>query len=100
MVKDSLVEQIMATAVEMADAGRLLAAASGRNECRPRGEDETDDCTSTSVLRAVLAGDGDGGARALARVHRLALAAGVALRAARPRAASRGGSCGRGRSCN
>ncbi len=59
MVKDSLVEQIMATAVEMADAGRLLSAASGRNECRPRGKDETDDCTSTSVLRAVLAGDGE-----------------------------------------
>jgi hypothetical protein len=60
MVKDSLVEQIMATAVEMADAGRLLSAASGRNEIRPRGEDDTDDCTATSVLRAVLAGDGAG----------------------------------------
>ena len=59
MVKDSLVEQIMATAVEMADAGRLLSAASGRNECRPRGKDDTDDCTSTSVLRAVLSGDGE-----------------------------------------
>ena len=60
MIKDSLLEQIMATAVETADAGRLLSAASGRNECRPRGEDDTDDCTSTSVLRAVLRGDGAG----------------------------------------
>ncbi len=60
MVKDSLVEQIIATAVEMADAARLLAAASGRNECRPRGKDESDDSTATSVLRAVLAGDGAG----------------------------------------
>lgn len=58
MVKDTLVEQIMATAVEMADAARLLAAAAGRDFGRPHGEDEADDRTSINVLRAVLAGDG------------------------------------------
>ncbi|MGD9635938.1 MAG: hypothetical protein AB7U97_21840, partial [Pirellulales bacterium] len=58
MVKDTLVEQIMSTAVEMADAGRLLAAAAGRNIGRPHGEDEADDHTSINVLRSVLAGDG------------------------------------------
>jgi hypothetical protein len=60
MMKDSLMEQVMATAVEMADAGRLLSAAAGRNEVRPRSQDESDDATATSVLRAVLAGDGVG----------------------------------------
>jgi hypothetical protein len=58
MVKDSILEQLMATAVEMADAARLLSAASGRNISRPHREDEADDCTSINVLRAVLAGDG------------------------------------------
>jgi hypothetical protein len=57
MVKDSLMEQIMATAVEISDAARLLSAASGRNDCRPHGTNDTDDSTSTSVLRAVLRGD-------------------------------------------
>lgn len=59
MVKDTLVEQIMATAVEMADAARLLSAAAGRNISRPHSEDEADDNTSINVLRAVLAGDGN-----------------------------------------
>jgi len=57
MVKDSLMEQIMTTAVEISDAGRLLSAAAGRNECGPRRLNDADDSTSTSVLRAVLRGD-------------------------------------------
>ncbi len=58
MMKDSLVEQIMATAVEMADAAQLLSAAAGRHEPRPDSAAITDDGASIHVLRAVLAGDG------------------------------------------
>jgi hypothetical protein len=58
MIKDSLLEQIVATAVETADAERLLAAASGRAESGPGGVDARDTRAAFDVLRAVLAGDG------------------------------------------
>jgi hypothetical protein len=60
MIKDSLVEQVISTAVEMADTSRLLAAASGRTEFGAHSEPGLDVRTSIDVLRSVLAGDADG----------------------------------------
>lgn len=58
MIRDSLLEQIIATCVETATAGRLILAASSPNE---NGADkdkcEVDDGASVDVLRGVLAGD-------------------------------------------
>jgi hypothetical protein len=53
MVKDSLLEQAVATAVETGDARRWLAAASGRAE----GADPRESTSALAVLRAILAGD-------------------------------------------
>lgn len=60
MVKDSLVEQIMATAVEMSDAARLLAAASGSGVTASATDDGAGERAATNVLRAVLSGSGAG----------------------------------------
>jgi hypothetical protein len=54
MIKDSLLEHVISTCVETADAGRLILAA------LPPGSDEgceTDDRLAVKVLRGVLAGD-------------------------------------------
>src|SRR5262249_20035865 len=58
MVKDSLLEQIISTAVETADVGRLLAAASGRATAASGGKYSLNAPPSVDLLRAVLAGDG------------------------------------------
>jgi len=58
VMKDSLLEQIIATCVDMSDAGRLLRAAAG-----PRPSDEaptTSIARTIEVLRSVLTGDADG----------------------------------------
>ena len=58
VMKDSLLEQIIATCVDMSDAGRLLRAAAG-----PRPSDEaptTSIARTIEVLRSVLMGDADG----------------------------------------
>jgi hypothetical protein len=58
MIKDSLLEQVIATCVQTADAGRLLCAASGQAmECVAEAERGLDVCASLGVLRGVLAGD-------------------------------------------
>src|SRR3954451_17011896 len=62
MIKDSLLEQIIATCVETASAGRLIAAAStmmSTESAHTQGECAVDDGTSVDVLRGVLAGDID-----------------------------------------
>jgi hypothetical protein len=54
MIKDSLLEHVISTCVETADAGRLILAA------LPQGSDEAcdnDDRLAVKVLRGVLAGD-------------------------------------------
>ncbi|MCA9240254.1 MAG: hypothetical protein KDA37_08645, partial [Planctomycetales bacterium] len=57
VVKDSLLEQIMTTCVEMSDAGRLLRAAAGAAEVDPAASDIA---RTIAVLRAVLSGDTPG----------------------------------------
>ncbi|MEM6798048.1 MAG: hypothetical protein AAF589_00910 [Planctomycetota bacterium] len=61
VIKDSLLEQIIATCVEMSDAGRLLRAAAASS---PTGADTPAPTTSIArtieLLRSVLAGDADG----------------------------------------
>jgi len=60
MVKDSLLEHIIATCVETAGAGRLILAASSEADIGPGGvedECEIDEGTSVNVLRGVLAGN-------------------------------------------
>jgi hypothetical protein len=58
MIKDSLLEQIMATSVETADAGRLILAASRSPDEQPTDEDcAIDDGALIAVLRGVLYGD-------------------------------------------
>ncbi len=60
MIKDTLLEQIIATCVQTADAGRLLCATSGEAaECVANAERGLDVCGSLGVLRGVLAGDAD-----------------------------------------
>jgi hypothetical protein len=62
MIKDSLVEHIIATCVETASAGRLIAAASTIAEpasANLQSECDVDDGASVDVLRGVLAGDVD-----------------------------------------
>jgi hypothetical protein len=60
MIKDSLLEQIIATCVETADAGRLLLAASHpAEEPLPHSHCTASNDPSVAVLRAVLAGDAD-----------------------------------------
>jgi hypothetical protein len=60
MIKDTLLEQIIATCVQTADAGRLLSATSGEAaECVADAERGLDVCGSLGVLRGVLAGDAD-----------------------------------------
>jgi hypothetical protein len=64
MIKDSLLEQIISTCVETADAGRLLLAASGQSLAGVDDrEREFDTGASVEVLRAVLAGDAETVAR-------------------------------------
>jgi hypothetical protein len=57
MIKDSLLEQVVVTAVETADAMRLLSAASGQARSEPAGSHARDTWATFDVLRAVLAGD-------------------------------------------
>lgn len=59
MIKDSLLDHIISTAVEMAGADQLLAAASGHEACPDRGPEAGHACRSVQLLRAVLAGDAD-----------------------------------------
>ena len=58
MIKDSLVEQIIATCVETADASRLILATSGAGKVGKRGAKcQLTSGGSVDVLRGVLAGD-------------------------------------------
>lgn len=57
VVKDSLLEQIITTCVEMSDAGRLLRAAASSKELDPAASDHA---RAIGVLRAVLSGDAQG----------------------------------------
>ncbi len=57
VLKDTLLEQIITTCVEMSDAGRLLRAAAGAREADPAASDIA---RAIAVLRAVLAGDAAG----------------------------------------
>lgn len=58
MIKDSLLEHIIGTCVETANAGRLILAASSCNDDSSKGEQcEVDDGASVGVLRGLLAGD-------------------------------------------
>ena len=60
MIKDSLLEQIIATCVETADAGRLLlAAAHAAQESVHGSQCAAADGPSVKVLRGVLAGDAE-----------------------------------------
>ena len=59
MIKDSLLEQIISTAVETADAGRLLRAACGSAEAAPPTKNPLDAPCAIDVLRAVLSGNRD-----------------------------------------
>ncbi|TWT37309.1 hypothetical protein KOR34_22570 [Posidoniimonas corsicana] len=56
VIKDSLLEQIITTCVEMSDAGRLLRAAAGHGDLDP---ESSDIARTIAVLRAVLGGDAD-----------------------------------------
>lgn len=58
VVKDSLLEQIMATSVEMSDAARLLRAASA-DRAAP-GASETPIGRTIELIRSVLVGDSEG----------------------------------------
>lgn len=53
VIKDSLLEKIIVTCVEMSDAGRLLRAATARRT----DSGESDIARAIAVLRAVLSGD-------------------------------------------
>jgi hypothetical protein len=57
MVKDSLLEQIISTSVETADAGRLLRAACGSCGATSSATNPVDAPCSIDVLRAVLSGE-------------------------------------------
>lgn len=59
MIKDSLLEHIIATCVETLSAGRMILAASSQGDESKTGASEckVDDGASTDVLRGVLAGD-------------------------------------------
>jgi hypothetical protein len=58
MIKDSLLEHILATCVETASAGRMILAASGNSPDGPaESECHIDDGASVDVLRGALAGD-------------------------------------------
>jgi hypothetical protein len=59
MIKESLLEQIITTAVETADAARLLRAACGRKAALPASANSLDAPASIDVLQAVLAGNRD-----------------------------------------
>lgn len=60
MVKDSLLEQLISTGVEMATAGRFMrAAASMGHEFAGHQGSQALDGASAAVLRGVMAGDGD-----------------------------------------
>ncbi len=56
MVKESLLEQIVTTCVETADAGRLLCAASRVADALGEGESEAYEAAPIALLEAVLAG--------------------------------------------
>ncbi len=59
--KESLVQKIITTSVETADAARLLAAAGCESTCDPvEAFSEPLDRSSNNVLRAILAGDAKG----------------------------------------
>jgi hypothetical protein len=59
MIKDSVLEQIISTCVETADAGRLLLAASGKSQLLVENRVPAfDNGLAVEVLRAVLSGDG------------------------------------------
>ncbi|HEY4235185.1 MAG TPA: hypothetical protein VGM76_17270, partial [Lacipirellulaceae bacterium] len=59
MIKDSLLELIISTAVETADAGRLLRAACGSVVEAASTKNSLDAPSSIDVLRAVLSGNRD-----------------------------------------
>jgi hypothetical protein len=60
MIKDSLLEQIVSTCVEMADAGRMAMAASGGDGADNGGvRCDLSEGRSVDVLRGVLAGDAE-----------------------------------------
>lgn len=71
MVKDSLLEQLISTGVEMAAAGRFMRAAAsmGREFAGYQGS-QTIDAASAAVLRGVMAGDGDAVVRHWSRFTR------------------------------
>lgn len=60
MIKDSLLEQIISTSVQTADAARLLCAASGKPaQCETETDHGLDICGALDVLRGVLTGDAE-----------------------------------------
>jgi hypothetical protein len=60
MIKDSLLEQIVSTCVETADAGRLiLAACGGGQRDKVQTRCELSDGGAVDVLRGILAGDAE-----------------------------------------
>jgi len=63
MIKDSLLEQIIATCVETASAGRLILATTTGSGSASAEKCEVDDDASVAVLRGLLAGDATATAR-------------------------------------
>ena len=59
MIKDSNLEHIITTCVEMSDAGRLLRAASGGPASADAGRSPTPIRRTVELLRAALAGDSE-----------------------------------------
>ncbi|HEY3394235.1 MAG TPA: hypothetical protein VGK58_16095 [Lacipirellulaceae bacterium] len=60
MIKESLLEQIITTCVETADAGRLILAASSRRaHASDKGACGLAESTTVEVLRGVLSGDAE-----------------------------------------
>jgi hypothetical protein len=60
MIKDSLLEHIITTCVETANAGRLILATATSTDHMPGDEScDVDDGASVGVLRGLLAGDGE-----------------------------------------